>query len=174
MHGEQWCCGGLPHLSFLGGVFEGEANEFGGFIGGELAGGGGAGAWLHNGRERSAPAGEFGEDERNGAGVSVGQTGIDRLHGLPSCGPLRGGQDFLFGRVDRRDGFPREADGVALRSDVIGGLAGFEGLLARPVQRSRYWSRSKPLPLSRSFHQASPWRARSSSAARTADSMIAS
>ena len=174
MPGEQWCCGGLPHLSFLGGVFEGEANEFGGFIGGELAGGGGAGAWLHNGRERSAPAGEFGEDERNGAGVSVGQTGIDRLHGLPSCGPLRGGQDFLFGRVDRRDGFPREADRVAEGADLLGGLAGFKGLLARPVQRSRYWSRSKPLPLSRSFHHASPWLARSSSAARTAASMITS
>ncbi len=81
---------------------------------------------------------------------------IDRANCLPSCGTLRGGQLLQFRCVDRCDGTAGNANGVDSSIAMIGGHAGFEGLLARPVQRSRYWSLSNPLPLSRSFHQASP------------------
>ena len=167
---------GLPQCPLFGGMLQSEAGEFGSFLGCQLLRGGGARVWLSDSSQRGAPAGEFGDDQGDGAGVTVGQRGICRLDGLPSCRLLGGRQDFEFGGVDRRDGLPRETDGVASRSDVISGLAGFGGLLARPVQRSRYWSRSNPLPLSRSFHQASPfdWRSRSSASARAADSMMAS
>jgi hypothetical protein len=60
----------LPHLSPFGGVFEGEAGEFGGFFCGELVGGGGAGVGISHLHQTGAVSGEFGDDHGNVARVT--------------------------------------------------------------------------------------------------------
>ncbi len=70
MRSQERRCGGIPHLPFFSGVFEGEAGEFGGFFGGKLEGGGGAGARVNHLCQSSAPAGEFGDDGGDVAGVA--------------------------------------------------------------------------------------------------------
>jgi hypothetical protein len=61
---------GVPQAALFGGVFEGEAGEFGGFIGGELVGGGGAGVGISDLHQSCAASGEFGDDQRDVAGVA--------------------------------------------------------------------------------------------------------
>ena len=165
---------GFPQAPFFGGMFECETGKFVCFFCRKLLTGGGTCTSIRYRRQRRTSTGKPGNHQSNVAGVLISKHRFDRANRLPSCGALSSNQHLRFGCMDRRHGFPRIADSVAGRSDVIGGLAGFEGLLARPVQRSRYWSLSNPLPLSRSFHQASPCCASSSSTARTADSMMRS
>lgn len=61
---------GLPQLPFFGGMFQRNTGEFGGFIGGELLGGGGAGVRVDHLHQGSASAGEFGDDGGDVAGVA--------------------------------------------------------------------------------------------------------
>ena len=160
--------------TLFGCVFKSEPGEFGSFLSGELVGGGGAGVGIGHLHQSGASAGEFGDDGGDVARVVSRQSSIGRLDGLPSCRPLRCIKDFQLGGMDRRDGSACKAAGVACGSNMFAGLAIFEDAAGRLSRSIRYWSLSNPLPLSRSFHQASPWRARSSSAARTAASMMAS
>lgn len=56
-----------------------------------------------------------------------------------------GARDIAFGALEAAQ---RERCGNV---DQLIGFAGFKGRLAQPFQGSRYWSRSQPLPRSRSF-----------------------
>ena len=60
-------------------------------------------------------------------------------------GPVCTAQQIALGHLDAAQGNGRR------QSDQVFGFTGFKGRLAQPFQGSRHWSRSQPLPLSRSF-----------------------
>ena len=128
-----------------------QPGEFVRFLGGKLSTCGDTCAGIRYGRQSSTPIGKSPDNERDGAGMSTSKGGIDRTNDLPARGTLCSGEQLHLGRMDRRDGAAGGANGVAACLAGFGGLPVFEGSLARPVQGSRYWSRSQPLPLSRSF-----------------------
>ena len=151
MRGDERCHGCLAQYPFLGGMLQCELGELGCFLSGELSTCGVASAGIRNGRQSSTPNSKSPDDERDGAGMAPSKGGIDRANDLPSHGTLCSGEQLQLGRVDRPDRAAGGARSIALQLEGFGDLSVFWGSLARPVQGSRYWSRSHPLPRSRSF-----------------------
>ena len=132
-------------------MLERQPGKLGRLLGGELSPGSGTRAGIDNASECRPSIGKPRDDERDGAGMTPLKRGIDGIDSLPAHGALYGGEQLQLGRVDRPNRAACGAHSIALRLAGFGGLPVFEGSLARPVQGSRYWSRSHPLPRSRSF-----------------------
>ena len=141
-------------LSLFGRVLHCQACQFVGFLDGNLLAGGGTCAGIHNVHQRRTPVGEPCDNRSNPTGVQRPQSGIDSGQCLAALGGQSGVLQVALGDVDRPHRMPRRTDSTAHWlegfSNYIAGLAVFEGSLARPVQGTRYRSRSKSLPLSRS------------------------
>lgn len=88
---------------------------------------------------------DMGDDLLLGGGQQCCELRADGAPAVGDFGAESGAQHVALSRLDASDGERRFED------DQFVGLAVFKGLLAQPFQGSRYWSRSQPLPLSRSF-----------------------
>ena len=141
-------------LSLFGRVLHCQACQFVGFLDGNLLAGGGTCAGIGHLHQCGAPVGEPRDNSGDAASVQRPQSGIGGGQRLPALGGQSGVLQIALGGVDRAHRVPGRTDGIAdglagfLNS--IAGLAVFGGSLARPVQGTRYRSRSKSLPLSRS------------------------
>lgn len=75
---------------------------------------------------------------------------IDRLQRSVPCCSLGGDEEIHFGAMKTTHRSARGQAPVLTVSSILIGLAVFLGSLARPFQVTRHWSRSQPLPRSRS------------------------
>lgn len=132
-------------------MLKGEAGHLGDLLGVETAGCSGALLRVGDLRQRRMPVGKASGDRCDAALMLAAQHGINGRHGLPAFGNLAGCEKLALGNMHREQGASRGAEHVAIGARGLDGLPVFEGSLARPFQGSRYWSRSQPLPLSRSF-----------------------
>ena len=128
-----------------------QPGKLGCFLGGQLLSGSSPCTGIDNARECRPAICKPSDNERDKTGMTSLQRGIDGRDGLSADGALYGGEQLQFGCMNRRDGATGGANVVGACLAMFGGLPVFEGSLARPVQGSRYWSRSHPLPRSRSF-----------------------
>lgn len=162
----------LPQASLLGRDLERETRELIGLLVRQAPHSGGTRTRIGDHRQRRLAIGEPADNGRDGAAMTRAQAGIDGGERLGALGALNGGLQLRFSGVDRRNRAASGADRIGLLCSVICGLAGFGGSLARPFQRSRYRSRPRPLPRSRSVHQAWPSCSRSASMIRATSSMM--
>lgn len=83
--------------------------------------------------------------------VTRRQSGIDRCEDGTKCRSLTGDEQLHLGIVHAGQCAARARPDVGSIFSYFGGRPVFEDSLAWPVQGVRYWSRSQPLPRSRSF-----------------------
>jgi len=76
---------------------------------------------------------------------------MDRSHRRTASSALARDEHLQFGDMETDSGTAAAAPEVLAVMLQIGGRLVFEDPLARPAQGVRYWSRSQPLPRSRSF-----------------------
>lgn len=131
-------------------MFKREARQFVRFVRGQLPQNCSPFGFAQSG-QRGAPIGKHCHDRSDGAGMTGRQTGIDCLHGCAPRGALAGGENAEFRIMQTDNGATAPHPEVALFVSHFGGRPVFEDTLAWPAQGVRYWSRSHPLPRSRSF-----------------------
>ena len=140
-------------LSLIGRLLHCQARQFVGFLYGNLLTGGGTCAGIHNVHQRRAPISKPRDHGCHPAGMERPKSGIGGGQRLPALCYQSSGLQTALGGVDRAHRVPGRTDdiahGLAGFLNSIAGLAVFGGSLARPVQGTRYRSRSKSLPLSR-------------------------
>ena len=135
-------------------MFDSQTSQLVGFLHSDLLRGSGPCSRIGHLRQCGTPVGEPCDNSGNPASVQRPQSGIDSGQCLAALGGQSGVLQVALGGVDRVHRVLGRTDGIAhglagfLKG--IAGLAVFEGSLARPVQGTRYRSRSKSLPLSRS------------------------
>lgn len=144
-----------PHF---GGVLDSKPRQFVGLLHGDLLAGRRPGDRVRHASQRM-PAVSI---ARHHGGEAAGMPRIQRrIHGSQCLTPLRrqrrilqialGGMDVMNGPAARPFRIKRPSERLAKSIlSIVRGLSDFGGFLARPVQGTRYRSRSKSLPLSRS------------------------
>ena len=128
---------------------EGKLCEFMGFLGREPVQDGSARHCIEI-SQRGPLACEARDNGRCGGCMARIQRCIDRLQRRVSCCSLGGDEEIHFGAMKTTHRSARGQAPLLTVSSILIGLAVFLGSLARPFQVTRHWSRSQPLPRSRS------------------------
>lgn len=90
-------------------------------------------------------------DGGDGSRVTCRQSGIDGRDGGTTCCSLTGDEQLHLGIVHSDQCAARARPDIGSIVSHFDGRPVFEDPLAWPAQGVRYWSRSHPLPRSRSF-----------------------